>query len=335
MQLNPDRRITLREVATAAGVSLATASYAINGKTAVSPATRERVLAAAKELGYRRTRIAREPGSRAMTRIGAVLSPTFVLTEEPNYYIAELLGGVQAEAAARRFQVEVRTWGDDDGAALADGGVAGILYLGGSFPSDLAAPQGIEAIVVGTMLPNSSIDAVLADNRVGAYAAVSHLIAQGKRRIGFINGPSRTLTSEEKLLGYREALYAHGIEPDSQLIRIGDFTIASGYRLTQDLLAVTSRPDALFIADDPMAVGALHALEDVGVQVPREIAIVGYGDSPAGLYLRPTLSTVRVFQQRMGVLATRRLLDRLAGDAEEQVRILVSPSLVVRESSAR
>jgi len=187
--------------------------------------------------------------------------------------------------------------------------------------------------MVGTALPRSLLDAVVADNREGAHLAVCHLLDIGRTRVALINGPARTLTSDEKLSGYLQAHREHGLEPDPALRAAGDFTIGSGYDLTKELFSGRDRPDALFVADDPMAIGALQALGDLGISVPDVVAIVGYGDSPLGTSVRPALSTIRVFQKRMGVLATRRLIERLRGDAEEQIRLLVTPSLVVRGSS--
>jgi DNA-binding LacI/PurR family transcriptional regulator len=300
------------------------------------------VLQVAKDLGYVvRSRPATDSARDRATRIGAVLSPTVNTHGEPlpeyvnnpNYYVGELLAAVQEEAEALDFQLDVAVWDGAPPAMVRDGDVAGLLFLGGSFPRDLEAGSPPHAVLVGTSLPHSRFDAVLADNRTGSYLAVEHLIERGSRRIALINGPDRTMTSENKRQGHREALTVHGLEAHDELVKVGDFTVATGYRLAQELLERDQRPDAIFVADDPMAIGALQALADHGVRVPDDVAVVGYGDSAAGQFTRPALSTVRVFQRRMGVLGIRRLVECIRGEAEERVRILVSPTLVVRESS--
>lgn len=331
--MNRLKRVTLREVAEAAGVSLATASYALNGHSVVAEQTRDRVLAAASDLGYRRSQGEARTGAAAK-RVEAVLAPVVPGPSNPNYYVAELLLAVQREAAASGFEVDVSVWDEESPARGRRSTAGGVLYLGGLFPIDLRPRKGIEAVVVGTALPRSPLDAILADNREGAHLAANHLLELGRRRIGLINGPSWTLTSEEKWLGYRQALHEHGVEPDPSWVAAGDFTMESGYRSATELQQGPNPPDALFVADDPMAIGALQALGDLGLDVPRDVAVVGYGDSPAGTLVRPALSTVRVFQRRMGVIATRRLLERLRQETEERVRILVTPELVVRRSSA-
>jgi LacI family transcriptional regulator len=341
-RLNAQRKTTLREVAAAAGVSLATASYAINGNTATADSTRAHVLKVAKELGYvaRSRQTAVGPRSNS-TRIRAVLSPTVNTGGEPlpehintpNYYVAELLAAVQEEAEALDYQLDVVVWDDARPGLVRERDVAGLLFLGGSFPRDLERRAPDHAVLVGTALPHSRFDAVLADNRTGSYLAVEHLIERGRTRIALINGPERTMTSESKRQGHRDALAAHGLEADERLLMVGDFTVASGYRLAEELLEMRLGPDAIFVADDPMGIGALQALQDHGVRVPDDVAVVGYGDSAAGQFTRPALSTVRVFQHRMGVLGIRRLVECIRGEAEERVRILVSPTLVPRASS--
>ncbi len=332
--LNKFNRITLRQVADAAAVSVATASNALNGHPTVAHGTRVRVLEIAAELGYQGSRGASHQPKSEQGWISAILSPTVNAPSAPNYYLAELLGGVQAEAAIHDFRVEVSVWEDDGGVASNQRGAAGLLYLGGSFPHDLEPPLGNKAVMVGTALPRSLLDAVVADNREGAHLAARHLLDIGRTRVALINGPARTLTSDEKLTGYLQAHREHGLEPEVALRATGDFTIESGYDLTKQLFSRRDRPDALFVADDPMAIGALQALGDLDISVPEEVAVVGYGDSPLGTSVRPALSTIRVFQRRMGVLATRRLIERLRGDAEEQIRLLVTPALVVRASSS-
>jgi len=306
----------------------------INGRPGISEDTRQRVLAIAEELGYQPNRAAREIASGVATTLGIVLSPTQPEHEIPNYYVAELLAGAEEAARASGYHLRVAAWQPNMVRPPEDSGLAGILYLGGSFDPAVLTRTRLPSVLVGTFFPQWPFDAVLADNSRGAYLAVSHLIDIGRRRIAFVNGPARTRTSELKMLGYRDALAEHGLAIESELIRTGDFSVESGYSAVQDLLTHTRiSPDAVFVADDPMAFGAVHALQDRGLSVPDEVSIVGYGDSPTGAVLRPALSTVRVFQRWMGSLGARRLIERLSGQETGSLRILVGPELIVRLSS--
>lgn len=327
-------RLTLGELAEAAGVSKATASMVINGRPGISATTRARVLALADELGYYPNKAAIEVATGVTTTLGMILSPTQPEHEFPNYYVAELLAGAGEEASLRGYQLRVRAWQPGTDRPADNSGLAGVMYLGGSFDPAVLARTRLPSVLVGTFFPQWPFDAVLADNSRGAYLAVSHLINAGRRRVAFINGPRTTRTSELKMLGYREAIQEHGLASSPSMILAGDFSVESGYEAVRDLLRHNANPpDALFVADDPMAVGAVHALQDEGITIPEQVCVVGYGDSPAGALLRPALSTVRVFQRRMGMLGTRQLIGRLTGRELGNLRILVGPELVVRESS--
>jgi LacI family transcriptional regulator len=327
-------RLTLGALAEAARVSKATASMVLNGRPGISTDTRQRVLAMAKELDYQPNRAAREVASGVATTLGIVLSPTQSEHELPNYYVAELLAGAEEEATARGYQLRVTVWQPEARRPPEDTGLAGMLYLGGSFDPAILTQTQLPSVLVGTFFPQWPFDAVLADNSRGAYLAVVHLMEVGGRRVAFVNGPPTTRTSELKMLGYREAIAEHGLVIDPALVRAGDFSVESGYSAVQDLLKHNAKPpDSLFVADDPMAIGAIHALQDEGLSVPDQVTVVGYGDSPAGSVLRPAMSTVRVFQRRMGSLGARQLIERLGGRETGSIRILVEPKLVVRESS--
>lgn len=330
-------RVRLSDVATAAGVSKATASLALNGRPGISRETRARVVAVAEEVGYRPNRAAREIASGVTRTIGAVLSPSGSHPDVPTYYVAELLAGAEQEARAHDHRIQVVSWGGDQDHPPDETGFAGMVYLGGAFPDRMLVRAAIPSVLVGTFFPQWPHDAVVADNSRGAYLAVSHLLQTGRQHVAFVNGPTTTRTSELKMLGYGEAVREVGHDVDSSLIRVGDFSLESGYAATMSLFdrAPSSvRPaDALFVANDTMAVGALQALDRLGIEVPGEVSVAGYGDSPTGPLVRPSLTTVRVFQRRMGIVGMRRLVERLHGEVEGAVRILVGPELIVRDSS--
>ncbi|MFZ0217850.1 MAG: LacI family DNA-binding transcriptional regulator [Candidatus Dormiibacterota bacterium] len=333
---DPALRARLEDVAREARVSKAAASYVLNGRPGVSDGTRDRVLEVASRLGYHHRRAPRGPlpGAVAGT-LGAALSPTRHEGETPNYYVAELLAGVEREARRNRYHVNVEMWTAGHDAEVPEG-IDGMLFLGGAFDPAALARIRIPALLVGTSFPQVSLDAVLADNRLGAYLATAHLLDGGRRRIALLNGPPHATTTNSKQAGFQDALWERELPSGSALAVRVEFTVGAGEAGARALLTGPKVPDAIVTGDDVIAIGVLNAAADLGIRVPDDLAIVGFGDSPTGALLRPALSSVHVFQQEMGRLGVRRLLDRLRESSESTpcVRSLVSPELVVRESSA-
>lgn len=317
-----------------AGVSRAAASYVMNGRGGVSEETRARVLDAARRIGYQASRPARQMATGRAGAIGVALSPTRREGETPNYYVAELLAGVEEEARRAGYQVQVAMWTGEPLDMVREGSVEGLLFLGGAFPPDELGALALPWVLVGTSFPQLACDAVLADNRRGTYLATSHLLDAGCRRLALINGPSSAPTSDSKWLGFRDALRERNLPVDSFPVAEADFSPESGHDTAYPLLAGAEPPDGVAAGDDVIAIGVLHAAGELGIQVPGQLTVVGFGDSPTASLLRPALSSVRVFQRQMGSLGVRRLLSRLSGE-EGFVQMLVEPQLVIRDSSRR
>jgi LacI family transcriptional regulator len=159
------------------------------------------------------------------------------------------------------------------------------------------------------------------------------LIGLGHRRIGHIAGPDNISTGHGRRTGYRAALTRHGLPDDPALVVEGNFREQGGYEAMARLLALPEPPTAVFAVNDLAAAGALQAAEEAGLQVPRDLSLVGFNDLPTAVHTVPRLTTMRQPLQDMGVMAARRLLARLAGDATEQAPIVVPLTLVVREST--
>ena len=324
------RPATVEQVARAAQVSKATASVALRGGPGVSPETAERVRRAAKDLGYVRP----QGGAGRRVKVGAVLATAPDPSGESQYYALELLTGAQDEFAREFDSVELQVVSESNvvGRQVATE-LSGVLFLGGLFDPELISRITVPSVLVGTSFPQWPFDAVLADNSRGAYLATSALLTMGCKSVALLNGPSTTRTSELKEFGYRESLAEESI--GSTLIESGDFGAESGYLLAKRLLARAPEVDGIVVADDPMAVGVLNYLHDAGRRVPEDVAVIGFGDSPAASMARPALSSVRVFQREMGALGARILARRVLGDAGPYTRTLVDPELVVHRSSMR
>jgi LacI family transcriptional regulator len=333
------RRPTSADVAALAGVSRTTVSFVLNGRdVGISAATRQRVLDAARELGYHPSAPARQlAGGRSHT-IGLVLrqSPEQVAGDA---FLAELIRGLTGAARSAGFRVIVETLGHD-GERLSElvgsRRVDGLVLSGPRFgePELDALVRSHVPVVVQGSLPGVEIQSVDVDNRAGAQRAVEHLLGLGHSRIACITNAPLTYTSaRERLDGWEAALRSAGIEPDPLWTEEADFDAPSGTRAMTRLLERMD-PDAVFAASDVVALGAITALRAARRRVPEDVSVVGFDDIPLAAYLDPPLTTVRLPAYEIGHTVGRALLDRIATPAVA-TRTLLPTELIVRASTAR
>ena len=328
--------VTIRDVARGANVSVATVSRALNGHENVADAVRRRVLSVAAQLRYSPHHAARSLSSRRTHTIGVVLPDLH------GEFFSELMRGVDQVAREHGLHLLVSSYHgypEEQGAALRAmrGRVDGLLvmspYVGNSdFLSDNLAPSQ-PAVLINTHLPQAGFGVLNIDNYGGARTMVRHLADRGCRRIAFIAGPENNFDAHERLRGYREAL-AESCPGAGPWVLAGDFNEASGHRAGLELLAADERPDAVFAANDMMALGCLFAFNQAGLQVPGDIALAGFDDIPLARYVHPSLTTIRVDIAALGGRALRDLLERVQGGAERPRQSPLEPVLVVRESTA-
>ena len=331
--------VTIKDVAKAAQVSVATVSRALNGHGNVAASVRERVQAAAEALRYTPHAAARSLSSRRTHTLGVVLPDLY------GEFFSELVRGIDQAARERNLHLLVSSYHghpEEQGAAMRAmrGRVDGVLLMS---PSLAAAPAcreelaGTPAVLINTRAAGDGVAALCVDNHGGAMAMVEHLAACGHRRIAFIAGPDDNFDAHERLRGYRDALARH--VPDAEpWVLPGDFSEAGGHHAGQQLLASRERPDAVFAANDMMALGCLFAFSQGGVSVPGDIALAGFDDIPLARYVHPSLTTIRVNIAEIGERAVLNLLSQMAeGDSDASTPAdaqLMDVKLVVRESSA-
>ncbi len=324
--------VTIKDVAREANVSVATVSRALNGHPNVAEDVRQRILAVAEQLRYSPHHAARSLSSRRTQTIGVVLPDLY------GEFFSELMRGIDQVARERGLHLLVSSYHgnpQEQGAALRTmrGRVDGLLlmspFIAGAEALAADLPPMPVVLMNPAVVPHGAA-AVGVDNHGGAVAMMEHLRASGHRRIAFIAGPADNFDANERLRGYRDAIAATpGVEP---WILPGDFDEASGHRAGQELLAADARPDAVFAANDMMALGCLFALTQGGMRVPGDIAIAGFDDIPLSRYVHPALTTMRVEIAELGARALRRLLDQGA-PAGLPAQQLLEPRLVVRGSS--
>jgi DNA-binding LacI/PurR family transcriptional regulator len=339
-QHRPGGLATLEEVARVAGVSRATVSRVVNDSPRVSPGVRRSVERAIESLGYVPNRAARSLVTRRSDSVAVVITePTGRLFSDP--FFPRLLRGISAELAAGDRQLVLvmpQSTADQRRAAgyLSAGHVDGVLLtsLHGDdpLPGELAA-RGVPVVVGGRPLAGDSISYVDVDNRAGARAAVAHLLAGGRRRVGTIAGPADMAAGVDRLAGYRDALAQAGIPPDPALIVEADFTHDGGARAMRELLATQPGIEAVFAASDAMAAGALSEILAAGREVPDDVAVVGYDDSPIAAATRPPLTSVRQPIEEMGREMARLVIEAIERGERATRRIVLATELVPRAST--
>jgi DNA-binding LacI/PurR family transcriptional regulator len=182
--------------------------------------------------------------------------------------------------------------------------------------------------IFGSPIKNS----VVPDDHYGAALAVRHLISLGHRRIAYINGPENWHNSRTRYIGYKDELESHNISLNPDLVQPGDWELESGYQATQNLLSLDEPPTAIFAANDLMALGAVYAIQDTGLDVPQDIAVVGYDNRDFAKIVRPKITTVVMPVYEMGRVATESLLEQIADGREEIEEIKVRGELIIRDT---
>jgi len=324
--------VTIRDVARAAGVGVATVSRVLNNSGPVRDETRRRVEEAARRLGYVPHGAARSLITRRTQTLGVLLPDLY------GEFYSELMRGLDQEARRRGYYLlvsgmhadpkEIRTI-----VGAMRGRVDGLILMAPHLSQELLKehlPQDVALVLIGARAP-FPCDTVRVDNLAGARAAVAHLICQGHQRIAILSGPLSNQEARERLEGYRLALQEAGISVRPELEVEGDFTEASGYELGRRILSLA--PSAVFVANDAMAIGLLRFLHEAGVHVPDQLALVGFDDIPMARYTRPALTTVQSPISELGARAVRLLEEALAeGSGHVPGDIVLPTRLVVRES---
>jgi LacI family transcriptional regulator len=331
-------RVTIRDVAREAEVSVATVSRVLNESGPVSARTRERVREVAGRLRYSPSGAARSLIMSRTSTVGVLLPDLY------GEFFSEVIRGIDQTAQRHGYHLFVSSSHNDKSeieAALRAmrGRVDGVLLMSPDIDAPALGanlPESLPIVLLNCAVHDSAYDSLNIDNFGGARAMVEHLVGLGHREIAIIKGSDRNFDARERLAGYRAGLRAAGIERRPERELQGDFTESSGYDVTARLLATTrvsDRPTVVVAANDSMAIGALSALRDAGVKVPEEMAVVGFDDIPIARYMSPPLSTVRVGITELGERATGALLQAVAEKNQHVRRQETLPTMLVVRSS--
>ncbi|WP_433159521.1 LacI family DNA-binding transcriptional regulator [Kribbella sp. CA-247076] len=327
-------RPTIAAVARAAGVSVASVSRVLNGLPATEEMT-ERVQRAVEELGY-------VPDARARSlKVGRTFQLTLAVADVGNPVYVTMMRAVEEVVSAAGYRLVVTTTGPDvvDEVALVRGMARG--YADGLVISPLRVDDDliksirecdVPVVVAGNVPAKAEVDTVRANSPKGIRLAVDHLVARGRTRIAFLNGPADTVPGTARAKGFADALKAHNLHPAATAEAL-DFTFPAGRTTAPHLLSAAERPDAVICANDLLAVGVMHELAGRGLRVPADVAVVGMDDSELAEQSFPSLTSVNLGSAERGRRAAELLLARIEDSTRTPRRIVVQPSLSVRRST--
>jgi len=329
------RRATIAAIAVDVGVSVATVSKVLNGRGDVAPETRTRVEASLTRHSYRRRGRRQPPAAGHIELVFHTLGADWAM---------EIIQGVEAVTAPAKVAMVLshldglhRPAGDWLDGVLARRPLGLVLVMCNLTESqhDQVRRQAMPVVVVDTdSATTASVPTVGSNNWNGGLLAARHLVALGHRRTGVIGGPRDVLCSQARLAGFRLGHDEAGLELDPDLVRYGNFSRPSGFDHGMALLDRPDRPTAIFAGSDIQAMGVLRAAHRLGIEVPRELSLVGYDNLPLAAWTEPALTTVNQPLRDMAGIATRMLLDLVRGVEPASPRIDLVTELVVRESTS-
>jgi LacI family transcriptional regulator len=330
--------VTLKDIAKEAGVSTTTVSRALNNKDDIKPPTKEKILKIVKQMGYTPNAVARGLKIKRTETIGVVIADI----SDP--FFAPIVKGI--EKAARQEGYHLILCDTDENyeterealKTLIEKRVDGLLIT----PTQTGYHDIVELkkkkipfVLLGRHFDFELLetDYVCTDDVKGALSATTYLIERGHRRILFINGPNYICSAKERLAGYKRALLEAGVEIDESLIREGGIKMEDGYRIMKEELEKASRFTAVFAYSDFVALGVIRALKEARLEIPRDLAVVGYDDIDVTSFLEVPLTTVRIPKYELGVEGFKLLKKKMAGEVDSPKKVIFSTELVVRKSA--
>ena len=332
-------RPTITDVAKLAGVSPSAVSMYLNNRPGIGAETQARIAEAVNELGY--VPRSNTPRQKSKGFVGVLVEKLPTLLTGDLFY-ADVTSGIQREADSLGYSIAVSVINDSTEVLprlVAEDSIAGLLALGGGDITDqllqLIIKSGMPLVAVDNQSDLQPLNSVVVDNYRGAYVATRHLIELGHRRIAVIQGPRKYKSLTERYHGYLNAMIDAGFGLDWELIQrpLSSGFPNKGYREMKALLSLDAPPTAVFAVSDRTALGAMPAIDEAGLGVPRDISIVGFDDMPPDVYPAPALTTVTSERLAMGHIAMQRLHQIIKNPRYVPINIVMPCQLVVRDSS--
>lgn len=335
------KRPTISDVAKLAQCSPSTVSLVLNNRGYVSPTVRKRVLTIIKDLSYHPSHSARGLASKTSGNFGFILSDDHFSQAEPFY--TRIFLGTEFEARNHSYYILLTTVGPsfnkskDAPRFLLERNVDGVILAGKVDASliDYIDALGIPIVLVDYTTQRRKHSSVLIDNISGGQIAVNHLLACDRQEIAFIAGDINHPSIAERYAGYQEALKEHGMTLDPTLIHVAEPALrgVDGANAIHHILDRRKAPSAVFAANDAMAIGCIHYLRQRGINVPEDVAVIGFDDIDMSSHIEIPLTTIRVFKEEMGKLAVLRLVEIIKERTSHVVTTHVPVELIVRRST--
>lgn len=331
--------VTIYDVAREAGVSMATVSRVVNNNPNVKPQTRKKVFEAIERLGYRPNAVARGLASKKTTTVGVVIP------DISNSIFAEVARGIEDIAAMYHYNIilsnadkkkerEIRVVN-----TLLEKQVDGLLFMGGTITEEhinAFNTASVPIVLCATSDESKVISSVDIDHEKAAYDAVKYLLQQGHRKIAMISGTLEDLTNGyARFQGYKRALEEAGISVREDYVRIGNYRYESGLETAQYFLDLHERPTAIFAATDEMAIGAIHKIQDYGLNVPDDVSVISVDNIRMASMVRPQLTTVAQPMYDIGAVSMRLLTKLMKKEEVDNNQVILPHELIERHSVSK
>jgi LacI family transcriptional regulator len=329
------RPTTIREVAEKAGVSIATVSRVISGSGGVSKKLEKRVQKSIEALDFRPNQVARRLRARSTKVIGVVINDIH------NPFNHDLIEGIESVLQENEYLLLLGNTSDNPQReqqklnSFLSEDVTGLIFACSNQDAtyyNKLLDKGIALVAVDRKPANLKVDCVQVDNDEAAFRAVQHLVQEGHKRIGLVAGPLTISTAAQRCAGYQRALVAAGLAVDPQLIQVGDYRQVGGYSAMGVLLDQPDRPSAVLVSNNLMTLGALQMIHERDLNIPDEIALIGFDDMPWAASLRPPLTVIAQPVFEMGAVAARLLMGRIQEPGSPIQQVTLDTKLIVRAS---
>jgi LacI family transcriptional regulator len=327
---------TIKDVAKLASVAVSTASSALNGKENVRPATRDRVLQAAKQLNYKKNGFAAD---LKMSRSNTI---ALILDDLTGPFFSEVIKGVQDVTFSKGYDLitcsSIRGENSMPTRFLEEKRTDGVIVLAHMLKDETirrSEREGFPIVLLDRELASSHILNILVDNEDGGFRAAKHLLDMGHRKIGFVSGNSSSHDNLLRFRGFKRCLDQHNVELPGKWHIASNFTEDGGYHSTKMLIMQGDLPTALFYANDEMALGGMKAFAEAGIRIPEDISMIGFDNIMLSGYTNPPLTTIHQPKYEMGALAAHLVFQVLQGDAIEKKNYTLETTLIERATCKR
>lgn len=329
---------TIYDVASEAGVSMATVSRVVNGNPNVKPSTRKKVLDAIERLGYRPNAVARGLASKKTTTVGVIIP------DISSIFFSELARGIEDIATMYKYNIILCDSDQNKEKelhllnTLLEKQVDGIVFMGGRISDEHVSEfkkSPVPVVLAATVDEQGETPSVNIDYKRAAYDAVSDLIERGHKRVAMVSGPlADPINGHYKFEGYQRALEESGLTFEDRYVVVGDYTYDSGIEAVQTFLKEKEKPTAIFVGSDEMALGVIHGAQDAGYKVPEDFEVISFNNTRLALMVRPTLTTVVQPMYDIGAVAMR-LLTKYMNDEEVEDHAVVLPHRIEYRKSTK